>query len=477
VPLSCQQLSLSTDKGKNEGRGNRIRAARSVHMEKLERAAAHTNTHAPVWRRIHPSYSTPCAFPFKKCYHSSHTEALRDKTVGFLNGWRFRETDGTISMYPLMRELQELLVSRNGIANVIWIKKTNVAMRTPKDQIVLRPTRSVQAENLCLRRQLALFKERGIQARRIDFATRISLAILARLFEWRDALFVIQPKTMIRWHHAGWRLFWRWKFRPGRPRIPIELRALIRRMAQENPVWGEERIASELLVKLGIQVSPRTVRKFMAERPAGQPRGDQRWPTFLKNHAKAVVACDFFVAVTATFRLLYVFVVIEHGSRRLVRVDVTAHPSADWTLQQLREVVGFDDTQRYLIHDRDSIFAKHLDESIEALGLSVLKTPPRSPKANSICERVIGTIRRECLDWLIPTSEGHLRSILKSWVEHYNRGRPHSSLGLCVPDPPDNLAAVRKLESRHRLREGVAVRSISVLGGLHQEYSLASSDA
>ena len=212
--------------------------------------------------------------------------------------------------------------------------------------LLFRSTQSVQAENLFLRRQLALFRERGVQPRGIDAATRISLALLARLFEWRDALFVVQPKTMIRWQRAGWRLFWRWKCRAGRPRISVELRALIRRMAGENPAWGEERIANELLVKLGIQVSPRTVRKYMPKRPHGQPRGDQRWATFLKNHAKAIVACDFFVAVTATCRLLYVFVVIEHGSRRLARVDVTAHPSADWTLQQLREVIGFDDTHR-----------------------------------------------------------------------------------------------------------------------------------
>src|SRR6266849_1643501 len=164
--------------------------------------------------------------------------------------------------------------------------------------LLFRLKRSVQAENLFLRRQLALFKERGIQPRRVDSATRISLAILARFFECRDALFVVRPNTMIRWHRAGWRLFWRWKCRPGRPRIPVELRALIRRMARENPAWGEERIANELLVKLGIQVSPRTVRKYMPKRPDGQPRGAQRWSTFLKNHAKAIVACDFFVAIT-----------------------------------------------------------------------------------------------------------------------------------------------------------------------------------
>jgi len=341
--------------------------------------------------------------------------------------------------------------------------------------LLFRPTQSVQAENLFLRRQLALFKEHGVQPRRIDAATRISLAILARLFQWRDALFVVRPQTMVRWHRAGWRLFWRWKCRPGRPRIPVELRELIRRMAYENPVWGEERIANELLVKLGIRVSPRTVRKYLPKRPSGQPRGDQRWSTFLKNHAKAIVACDFFVAVTTTFRLLYVFVVIEHGSRRLARVEVTAHPSAAWTLQQLREVVGFDYAHRYLLHDRDSIFATHLDESIKALGLTVLRSPPRCPKANAICERVIGTIRRECLDWVIPLSEAHLRLILKEWVAHYNRGRPHSMLGPGVPDPPRKLAVVQKAESRHRLAASALVLARSVLSGLHHEYLLANA--
>ena len=336
--------------------------------------------------------------------------------------------------------------------------------------LLFRSTMSVQAENLFLRRQLALFKERGIKPRRPDVATRVSLAFLARLFDWRDALLVVQPKTLIRWQRAGWRLFWRWKCRPGRPRIPIELRILIRSMARDNPLWGEERIASELLVKLGIQVSPRTIRKYMPKRPEGKPRGDQRWSTFLKNHAKAMVACDFFVAVTATFRLLYVFVAIEHGSRRLARVDVTAHPSAEWTLQQLREVIGYEDRYRYLIHDRDSIFARQLD-------IEVLRSPVASPKANSICERVIGTIRRECLDWMIPISEAHLRVILKEWVVHYNRGRPHSALGSGVPDPPAELAVVPKSESRHRLAAGALVLAKSVLGGLHHEYSLATAPA
>jgi len=343
--------------------------------------------------------------------------------------------------------------------------------------LLFRPTRSIQAENLFLRRQLALYRERGVRPRRVDPATRIGLAVLARLFDWRNALVVVHPKTLIRWHRAGWRLFWRFKSRCGRPRIPVELRALIRRMARENPVWGEERIASELLVKLGIWVSPRTVRKYMPKRPDGQPRGDQRWSTFLRNHARAILACDFFVTVTVTFRLLYVFVVIEHGRRRLVHVGVTNHPTADWTLRQLREVVGDEGAHRYLIHDRDSIFASHLGNSIQALGLKVLRTPFRSPKANSICERVIGTIRRECLDWVIPLSEAHLRLVLKEWVTHYNRGRPHSVLGPGLPDPPDGSATVQKLASRHRLGEGVVVLSRSVLNGLHHEYSIASVTA
>jgi putative transposase len=248
-------------------------------------------------------------------------------------------------------------------------------------------------------------------------------------------------------------------------------------MASENRLWGEERIANELLVKLGIRVSPRTVRKYMPVRPPGHPRGDQRWSTFLRNHASAIIACDFFVAVTATFRMLYVFVVIEHSTRRLAHINVTAHPNADWTLQQLREVVGNGGGHRYLIHDRDRIFAKHLDDSIRALGVEVLRSPVASPKANAICERVIGTARRECLDWLIPVSEAHLRAILRCWVTHYNGGRPHSALGPGVPDPPEKHETILTPEPRHRFATGALVLAKSILGGLHHEYSLAVAPA
>jgi putative transposase len=264
---------------------------------------------------------------------------------------------------------------------------------------------------------------------------------------------------MIRWHRAGWRLFWRLKSRPGRPPIPQQLQALIRRMA------GEERIANELLLRLGIRVSPRTVRKYLPPRPPGRPRSNLRWSTFLRVHAQGLIACDFLVVVTATFRLLSVFVVIEHRSRRLVHGNVTAHPTAAWTMQQLREAVGLESQYEYLLHVRDSIFAEHLDETIARLGIKVLKSPPRCPMANAICERVVGTIRRECLDWLIPLSESHLRSILKSWNSHYNTGRPHMGLGPGVPVPPPTTLARLRPRSRHRRGDSYAVAALPILGG------------
>jgi putative transposase len=193
---------------------------------------------------------------------------------------------------------------------------------------------------------------------------------------------------MIRWHRAGWKLLWRLKSRPGRPSILVEVQALIRRMANQNPSWGEERIANELFLKRGIQVSPPTVNKYLPTRPTRRPRGDMRWSTFLRLHAQGIIACDFFLAVTVTFRGLYVFVVIEHRSRRLIHCNVTAHPTAAWTLQQLRESIGLQERYEYVLHDRDSIFAKHLDESIGRLGIKVLKSYRTSAHgAGSQCSR------------------------------------------------------------------------------------------
>jgi putative transposase len=248
-----------------------------------------------------------------------------------------------------------------------------------------RSRTALAAENLFLRKQLAFYQERKAKPRRFDNISRYILVLLSHGFVWKDALVNVTPKTFIGWHRAGFRLFWRWKSRPGRPRIPPELRTLIRAMARDNPGWGEERIANELLLKLGIQISPRTVRKYMPKRPQGQPRGDQRWSTFVTNHAKAIVACDFLTVVTATFKCLYVLVVIELGTRKLLHIHVTGHPTAAWTQQQLREAIPSDHGYRFLIHDRDCIFSSQLDQSIIHMGLRVLRTPYRSPKTNSFC--------------------------------------------------------------------------------------------
>ncbi len=242
-------------------------------------------------------------------------------------------------------------------------------------------------------------------------------------------------------------------------------------MALDNVSWGEERIANELLLKLGIRVSPRTVRKYMPKRPGRAPRGDQRWSTFVRNHASAIVACDFCIAVTATFRLFYVLVVIEQGSRRLLHCNVTEFPTAEWTLQQLREAIPCEHPYRFLIHDRDNIFSKELDRSITRLGIDVIETPYRSPQANSICERVIGSMRRECLDFMIPLNETHLRNIVREWVAHYNRSRPHAALGPGVPDPPPGIPVLIG-NDRHRIADGRQVISKPILGGLHHEYTL-----
>jgi transposase InsO family protein len=247
-------------------------------------------------------------------------------------------------------------------------------------------------------------------------------------------------------------------------------------MAQDNPSWGEERIANELLLKLGLRVSPRTVRNYMPERPRGQPRGDQRWSLFVRNHAAAIVSCDFCVVVTATFRLLYVLIVIEHQTRRIVHCNLTTNPTAAWTLPQLREAIPPDHGYCFLIHDRDGIFSQPLDQSITHMGLRVLRTPPRSPKANSLCEHVIETLRRECLDFLIPMTESHLRLVTKNWVTHYNRGRPHASLGPGLPDPPADLP-VTPHEHRHRIPNHLKVIAQPVLGGLHHEYGLVAKAA
>jgi putative transposase len=263
-------------------------------------------------------------------------------------------------------------------SSTVW--RTTVRLLVDTLRLVsfgFRSRSQLAAENLFLRKQLALYGERRVKSRRADDATRITLVVLARLIDWRAALTIVQPDTLLRWHRKGFRLFWRWKSRaPGRPSVPADLQQLIAAMARANATWGEERIAAELLLKLGLRVSPRTVRRYMSR--GGRPRDgrpSQQWSTFVRNHASALLACDFFVTITARFRTLSVFVVLEVGTRRIVHWNVTEHPTADWTVQQFRAVVPGDQPQRFLIHDRDSIYAAAVDGALVAMGLTVLKTP------------------------------------------------------------------------------------------------------
>lgn len=241
-------------------------------------------------------------------------------------------------------------------------------------------------------------------------------------------------------------------------------------MAVANRTWGEERIAAELLVKLGIRLSPRTVRRYMPSRPRPTP-GTQAWSTFVRNHARSVLASDFFVVVTATFHVLYVFVVLEVWTRRILHWNVTAHPTAEWTAQQCRMIVSGEQTHRFVIHDRDAIYSEAVDQTLNAMGLMVLKTPVRAPQANAFCERLIGTIRRECFDFLIPMNERHVRAILREWVSHYNRGRPHASLGPGIPEGSVMPPVVSQPTGRS-IPAGYRVAATPILSGLHHEYRL-----
>jgi putative transposase len=247
-------------------------------------------------------------------------------------------------------------------------------------------------------------------------------------------------------------------------------------MARANPTWGEERIADELLLKLGLVVSPRTVGRYLRDlRPPHGGRPSQRWATFVRNHAHAILACDFFITVTARFRVVYVFVVLEVGTRRIVHWNVTEHPTADWTIQQFRTVMTPETSHRFVLHDRDGIYAAGVDRAIASMGRRVLTTPVRAPQANAFCERLIGTMRRECLDWLIPLNKRHLRWILREWVTHYNRGRPHASLGPGIPESSPEL--IRPVPAGHHLPEHCRVVATPILGGLHHEYRLAREAA
>ena len=271
-------------------------------------------------------------------------------------------------------------------------------------------------------------------------------------------LVIVQPETVIRWHRHGFRLYWRWKSRtrhPGRPKINAEIRNLIRQMSRENPTWGAPRIQSELHLLVHM-VAKATVEKYMV-RTKKPP--SQTWRTFLDNHVRDLVSIDFFVVPTATFRVLYCFIVLCHERRRVVHFNVTAHPTAQWTAQQVIEAFPFDDAPRFLIRDRDGIYGDIFRNRIKNMGIEEVVTAPRAPWQNPYAERVIGSIRRECIDHVIVINEAHLLRILTSYFEYYHKSRPHLSLDRNSPDP-------REIE----LPDQGRVVSIPEVGGLHHRY-------
>lgn len=371
----------------------------------------------------------------------------------------------------MFRFLHSLACSQGSIVDLV-IETVRDGLRFCR--LTVRSRTALSAEILFLRKQLAFYEEHQVQPRRLNDSGRFSLVLWSRLFDWKKALLIVKPETLIGWHRKGFKLFWRWKSQAGRPRLPQNIRKLIVQMALENPTWGQARVAAELAVKLGIYVSPRTVRSYWPPEPDRRgPRrtSSQHWRTFVRNHAQSIVACDFLVVVTARFRILYIFLVMEVGTRRILHSRVTAHPTAEWTLQQLREAIPSDHPYRFLIRDRDSIFSMAVDEQLKALGLKVLRTPAHAPKANAYCERLVGTVRRECLDFIIPLGEKQLGRILTEWVTHYNQGRPHLSLGPGIPESPEIMLLPRN-RHRHSLGEDCKVAVRAILGGLHHEYRL-----
>jgi len=299
---------------------------------------------------------------------------------------------------------------------------------------VLSGSAAIALENLALRHQL-LVLQRSVPRPQLTRWDRILWVWLSRLWTgWRLNLLIVQPATVLAWHRQGFQLYWRWRStvnRGGRPRLDAEIRRLIRRMARENPTWGRRRIQAELAL-LGHEVAELTVAKYMRRT---SPRPSPTWRAFLMAHARDIVAVDFFLVPTLTFRLLFVFVVLRHDRRELVHLNVTDHPTAAWTARQIIEPFPEETAPKYLLRDRDAIYGEAFTRSVATMGIRQVITAPRAPWQNPFVERVIGSIRRECLDHVLILSEAHLRRLLRAYVAYYNTTRPHQSLDNNSPQP------------------------------------------
>jgi transposase InsO family protein len=313
------------------------------------------------------------------------------------------------------------------------------------------------AENMALRHQVLVLRR---QARGRIRLTNFDRLFLVQLYSWFPSILrvlaIVQPETVIRWQRAGFRRYWRWKSRSrgGRPQIDVELRALIRRMSIDNPLWGAPRIHGELL-KLGFEVGQSTVAKYMVKRwgPPGQG-----WRTFLRNHAPDIVAMDLFVVPTIGFNLLYAFVIVRLDRRELVWINVTQNPTAEWIARQLTEAFPWDGAPSYLIRDNDGIYGELTLRRIRAMGIRDKPIAPAAPWQNAYAERLIGSIRRECLDHLVVLSEAHLHRILQSYADYYNKIRTHRSLDKDAPA----FRAIQRVGN---------IASQAILGGLHHHYA------
>ena len=315
----------------------------------------------------------------------------------------------------------------------------------------------LEAENAVLRHQLIVLRRRLHGRVRLTNQDRW---FLIRLYRWfpsiLQVLTIIRPETLVRWHRAGFRCYWRWRSRPlgGRPRISPELRVLIRQMSIENPLWGAPRIHGELL-KLGFEVAQSSVATYMVKR-RGPP--SQGWRTLSRNHAPDTAAMDLFVVPTLGFDLLYAYIIVRLDRRELVWINVTPHPTAEWVACQITEAFPWNEAPRYMIRDRDRIYGAVVTRRLRAMGIRDKPTAPASPWQNGFAERLIGSIRRECLDHIIVLGEVHLRGILKSYAHYYNGVRTHRSLDKDAP-------VFRPVQ-----RTGV-ISSRAILGGLHHHYA------
>ena len=320
---------------------------------------------------------------------------------------------------------------------------------------------AIAAENLALRHQLGVM-QRSVKRPRLRRRDRVFWVWLSWLWtNWQSSLMIVKPETIVRWHREGFRLYWRWKSRgkPGRPKMAAEIHSLIRRMSRENATWGAPRIHSELQL-LGYTVAESTVAKYMS--PHRDPPS-QTWRTFLENHVPDIAAIDFFVVPTVRFQLLYCFIVLRHDRRRVVHFNVTTHPTARWTAQQVVEAFPYDEAPRFLVRDRDGIYGVDFRERVRHMGVEEVVTAARSPWQNPYVERLIGSIRRECLDHVIVFNETHLIRILTSYFEYYHGSRTHLSLERNAPVP-------REIEP---LERGPVIAN-SQVGGLHHRYARAA---